>query len=67
VPWLLHDLAADPFEQHNLIGTAEASAIAPDLHAALVALLDRTGDDYALAPAWGHPGRAVVHSLAASG
>jgi arylsulfatase A-like enzyme len=60
VPWLLYDLQADPFEQHNLIGTPQEAALAPALHAMLTAELDRTGDDFALAPAHGHPARAVV-------
>ncbi|RMH49126.1 MAG: hypothetical protein D6686_08795 [Alphaproteobacteria bacterium] len=59
-PWLLHDLAADPHEQRNLIDDPAAAATARALHGALMRLLDATGDDFALAPAWGLPGRACV-------
>lgn len=57
LPWLLFDLAADPFEQHNLLDAPNAAELAAGLHGQLIDLLDETADDYALAPAFGHPGR----------
>ena len=59
-PWQLFDLAEDPLEMKNLIGMPGARDTAADLHAALISLLDQTGDDYALAPAFGLAARYVV-------
>jgi len=59
-PWQLFDLAEDPFEQRNLVADPACAGVAHDLHARLAALLDETEDDYALAPAFGHPARAAV-------
>ena len=59
-PWHLFDLDADPFEMRNLVARPEFAPCAADLHRRLIALLDQTGDDYALAPAFGCPARAVV-------
>lgn len=59
-PWHLFDLEADPFEKHNLLDDARHEALASDLHRRLAALLDATGDDYALAPAFGMPARRAV-------
>jgi arylsulfatase A-like enzyme len=53
-PWQLFDLRDDPFEMHNLVQDPEYEPVARDLHGALRERLDRTGDDVALAPAFGH-------------
>ena len=60
VPWQLFDLAADPFEESNLVDDPGAGAVAADLHRRLIALLDASEDDYALAPAFGMEARRVV-------
>ncbi|WP_112324340.1 sulfatase-like hydrolase/transferase [Oceanibium sediminis] len=59
-PWQLFDLAADPFEQRNLIDHPAALPVAEYLHRLLAALLTQAGDDYALAPAFGVPGQFCV-------
>ncbi len=59
-PWQLFDLAADPFEQRNLVHEPGAADSAADLHRRLSVLLDATADDYALAPAFGLDGRRAV-------
>ena len=59
-PWQLFDLREDPFEQTNLLGRPGTEALAASLHRSLARLLEATGDDYALAPAHGEPGRACV-------
>lgn len=59
-PWQLYDLATDPFEQVNLIGDPAAAALAGDLHGRLAELLNDSGDDFALAPAFGVAGRNCV-------
>ncbi|MHA1570977.1 MAG: sulfatase-like hydrolase/transferase [Alphaproteobacteria bacterium] len=59
-PWQLFDLAADPFEQRNLVEDPNMADIATDLHRRLKALLDASADDYALAPAFGVEGRCAV-------
>ncbi len=58
-PWQLFDLEADPYEQHNLVDDPGAADIAADLHRRLIRLLDESGDDFALAPALGLPGRCA--------
>ena len=59
-PWQLFDLEADPYEQRNLLPEDGIESLAADLHGRLSALLDAAEDDYALAPAFGLPGRACV-------
>jgi len=59
-PWQLFDLTSDPFEQQNLVDDPKLAAIATDLHRRLIALLDASADDYALAPAFGEAGRCAV-------
>lgn len=59
-PWQLFDLLADPFEQNDLVDDPAAYAVAADLHRQLRALLVDSGDDYALAPAFGEPGQGCV-------
>ncbi|MCP8939104.1 sulfatase [Alsobacter sp. SYSU M60028] len=59
-PWLLFDLEADPYELRNLVDDAGSAELAARMHGLLVAVLDETEDDYALAPAFGHPARRAV-------
>ncbi len=59
-PWQLFELASDPFEQVNRVADPALGATAGELHTALSGLLDKSGDDFALAPAFGHPARSVV-------
>ena len=56
-PWQLFDLAADPSRKQSGRRSG-ARAVAADLHRRLIALLDASEDDYALAPAFGIAGRA---------
>jgi arylsulfatase A-like enzyme len=60
LPWQLFDLQEDPFEQVNLLDRPNLGDLAGDLHGRLAALLRESADDYALAPAFGHPGQACV-------
>lgn len=53
-PWQLFDLAADPYEQNNLVDSATDRAA--DLHGTLRDRLIETNDDYVLDPAFGHAG-----------
>ena len=55
-PWLLFDLDEDPYEQENLIDDFNAESVARDLHGLLRDRIAATGDDYVLAPAFGHQG-----------
>lgn len=59
-PWQLFDLEADPYEQRNLLDDGGSERLAADLHTRLSNLLAQAGDDYALAPAFGRPGRCCV-------
>jgi arylsulfatase A-like enzyme len=59
-PWLLFDLRADPFEMRNLVNDPAAFPVAAHMHGLLASLLEETGDDYALAAAWGHPPRRAL-------
>ncbi|WP_116597188.1 sulfatase-like hydrolase/transferase [Primorskyibacter marinus] len=43
-PWMLHDLATDPFEQRNLI--EQDPERVRDMHQKLIRLLAEAGDDY---------------------
>lgn len=63
-PWQLFDLNEDPYELDNLVDRPEHAALAGEMHRRLAGLLDRTGDDYALAPAFGHPARNAVAPIA---
>ena len=56
-PWQLFDLRADPYEMTNLVDLPEHMDVAREMHRRLTALLDETGDDYALASAFGLPAR----------
>ena len=58
--WLLFDLESDPFEMRNLIDDPASGVLARRMHGLLIALLDETEDDYALAAAYGHPARHAV-------
>ena len=59
-PWQLFDLRADPYEMTNLVDLPEHMDVAREMHRRLTALLDETGDDYALASAFGLPARNAV-------
>ena len=59
-PWQLFDLEADPIEQTNLVADPTHAGLAADLHRRLIALLDDSEDDFALAPAFGMAGRRNV-------
>ncbi|MCY0150381.1 sulfatase [Hoeflea sp. G2-23] len=59
-PWQLFDLSTDPYEMNNLVDQSAGADLAADMHGRLIGLLDRSGDDYALAPAFGHPARNAV-------
>ncbi|MHA3980815.1 sulfatase-like hydrolase/transferase [Halovulum sp. GXIMD14794] len=45
-PWMQFDLAEDPYEQRNLVSDPAHAWDRRDLHRQLVALLQRTGDDF---------------------
>jgi arylsulfatase A-like enzyme len=57
-PWQLFDLRADPYEEANLLagGVGADADLAAELHGHLREALAESGDDYALAPAFGHAG-----------
>jgi arylsulfatase A-like enzyme len=59
-PWQLFDLQSDPYEMDNLVDQPGHSGLARDMHHRLSGLLDATGDDFALAAAFGLPARNVV-------
>ncbi len=59
-PWFLYDLEADPYELDDLLAQPGNEALARDLHGRLARLLHETGDDFAIAPAFGHPGQGCV-------
>jgi arylsulfatase A-like enzyme len=59
-PWQLFDLDADPFEMRNLLEVPGHEALAGRMHRALADLLEASGDDFALAPAWGVAARHAV-------
>lgn len=59
-PWQLFDLAADPCEQANLVDDPASQALAANMQRQLAAVLDQSGDDFALAPAFGLPARNAV-------
>lgn len=59
-PWQLFDLRDDPYELHNLVDRPEHAELAREMHRRLARLLDETGDDYALAEAFGLPARNAV-------
>ena len=59
-PWQLFDLNADPYELRNLVADPASALIAAGLHRKLGTLLSETGDDYALAPAFGIAGQNCV-------
>ena len=59
-PWQLFDLETDPYEMDNLVDRPDCADLGADLHGKLARLLDASGDDYALAPAFGHPARNAV-------
>lgn len=59
-PWCLFDLEADPHEQGDLIDSPAHRDIAKEMHRGLIDLLDASGDDFALAPAFDQPARGAV-------
>lgn len=59
-PWQLFDLSVDPYEMNNLVGQPNSAELAAKMHQRLIQLLERTGDDYALAAAFGLPARNAV-------
>lgn len=59
-PWQLYDLETDPYETVNLVDDPRGAAVAGDLHRRLGALLTRSGDDFALAGAFGVPDQNCV-------
>jgi len=46
-PWVLYDLDADPYEQNNLAGTAEAADIQQTMETLLTEWMQKTGDSWA--------------------
>ncbi len=55
-PWLLFDLAEDPWEMNNLVYDPGSKDLGQRLHGFLRDRLVETGDHYVLAPAWGYAG-----------
>lgn len=51
-PWLLYDNAEDPWQQTNLIDAEETAGLREELHAELVAWMERIGDDGAPKQVW---------------
>lgn len=55
-PWHFFDLRGDPFQLRNLVGDPAHAAEVGRLHGLLREAAIRTGDHYALKPAFGHEG-----------
>jgi len=53
-PWQLFDLREDPYEQHDLVDDPDHEEITRGMHGRLRDALLDSGDDFALAPAFGH-------------
>src|SRR5262249_39174452 len=47
-PWVLYDLKADPYEQHNLARDPAHAATSAEMEALLSTWMSRTGDSWAL-------------------
>ena len=45
-PWLLYDLASDPYQLDNLVDRPEAGGILAELESELAGWMDRTGDSW---------------------
>ncbi len=45
-PWLLYDNQVDPYQMHNLVGTAEHAALQKTLEDKLKSKLNQTGDEF---------------------
>ncbi|HEY8594723.1 MAG TPA: sulfatase [Devosiaceae bacterium] len=61
-PWQLFDLEKNPYEQDNLVADPQSSETAARLHRQLLELLRQSGDDFAVASAFGLPAQAVAET-----
>ncbi len=59
-PWQLFDLRDDPYEMVNLVDRTDRAELCREMHRRLIALLDATADDFALAEAFGLKARNAV-------
>jgi hypothetical protein len=59
-PWHLFDLQEDAYEQNYMLDKPKNEPVTTTMHRQLITLLDKSGDDFAIVSAFGHPARCAV-------